>query len=417
MSIGWLTCIPAVLLPHSLCRFTTANAPANRQMPIALVVSCKAKKIKKIHSLENLIVLRMKIIIDTCILYEDFRLTKTKMRELCEIAKMTGDTVLLPKVVIEETKNKYHEMLIAARNKISKDLSDVKRLTDSIHTTTFDSGYVEKEFANYLLAFDAQMLKLGIKSIPVPDISHETLMMKAILKKKPFSESGNGYRDALIWESIKNFYIDLKSSSDLPIVFITSNPTDFCEKGSIHPDLQSELKELDLAIDKVIFMNSIEDFINRFYRDKLEILDLKMKFIEGSTETDSLKIEIEKDVFKFLEFRSFDIEELPLPQEYENPTVSSIYEDYEYTFKEFKKLSDSEIIISLTIEVTCELDVFIFKSDYLVMDEDTAPTIWDSDWNNHYFACSTETKIELDISLTIDKDTYEIISNDIDLVN
>jgi len=359
----------------------------------------------------------MKIIIDTCILYEDFRLTKTKMRELCEIAKMTGDTVLLPKVVIEETKNKYHEMLIAARNKISKDLSDVKRLTDSIHTTTFDSGYVEKEFANYLLAFDAQMLKLGIKSIPVPDISHETLMMKAILKKKPFSESGNGYRDALIWESIKNFYIDLKSSSDLPIVFITSNPTDFCEKGSIHPDLQSELKELDLAIDKVIFMNSIEDFINRFYRDKLEILDLKMKFIEGSTETDSLKIEIEKDVFKFLEFRSFDIEELPLPQEYENPTVSGIYEDYEYTFKEFKKLSDSEIIISLTIEVTCELDVFIFKSDYLVMDEDTAPTIWDSDWNNHYFACSTETKIELDISLTIDKDTYEIISNDIDLVN
>lgn len=359
----------------------------------------------------------MKIIIDTCILYEDFRLTKTKMRELCEIAKMTGDTVLLPKVVIEETKNKYHEMLIAARNKISKDLSDVKRLTDSIHTTTFDSDYVENEFANYLLAFDAQMLKLGIKSIPVPDISHETLMMKAILKKKPFSESGNGYRDALIWESIKKFYIELESDSDLPIVFITANPADFCEKGSIHPDLQSELKELGLAIDKVIFINSIEDFINRFYRDKLEILDLKLKFIEGSTETDSLKIEIEKDVFKFLEFRSFDPEDLPLPQEYENPTVSGIYEDYEYTFKEFKKLSDSEIIISLKIEVTCELDVFIFKSDYLVLDEDTAPTIWDSDWNNHYFACSTETKIELDISLTIDKDTYEIISNDIDLAN
>ena len=33
MFIGWLTCIPAVLLPHSLCRSTTANAPANRQCP------------------------------------------------------------------------------------------------------------------------------------------------------------------------------------------------------------------------------------------------------------------------------------------------------------------------------------------------------------------------------------------------
>jgi len=38
--------IPAVLLPHSLCRWATANAPANRQMPIALVVSGKAKKMK-----------------------------------------------------------------------------------------------------------------------------------------------------------------------------------------------------------------------------------------------------------------------------------------------------------------------------------------------------------------------------------
>jgi hypothetical protein len=42
--IGWLTCIPAVLLPHSPCRFMTANAPANRQMPIASVVTNKLKK-------------------------------------------------------------------------------------------------------------------------------------------------------------------------------------------------------------------------------------------------------------------------------------------------------------------------------------------------------------------------------------
>jgi hypothetical protein len=47
MFIGWLTCIPAVLLPHSLRRFTTANAPANRQMPIALGVSSHFKKEKK----------------------------------------------------------------------------------------------------------------------------------------------------------------------------------------------------------------------------------------------------------------------------------------------------------------------------------------------------------------------------------
>ena len=47
MFIGWLTCIPAVLHPHSLCRSTTANAPANRQMPIASVVRRHFRKKRK----------------------------------------------------------------------------------------------------------------------------------------------------------------------------------------------------------------------------------------------------------------------------------------------------------------------------------------------------------------------------------
>ena len=49
MGIGWLTCIPAVLLPHSPCRCATVNAPANRQMPIASVVRGHFKKNKKMN--------------------------------------------------------------------------------------------------------------------------------------------------------------------------------------------------------------------------------------------------------------------------------------------------------------------------------------------------------------------------------
>ena len=52
MFIGWLTCIPAVLLPHSLCRRATVNAPANRQMPIASVVMAYSRKTKTTQLLE-----------------------------------------------------------------------------------------------------------------------------------------------------------------------------------------------------------------------------------------------------------------------------------------------------------------------------------------------------------------------------
>ena len=44
MCIGWLTCIPAVLLTHSPLSFRDSECSANRQMPIASVVSGQAKK-------------------------------------------------------------------------------------------------------------------------------------------------------------------------------------------------------------------------------------------------------------------------------------------------------------------------------------------------------------------------------------
>ena len=55
MFIGWLTCIPAVLLPHSPFRFAKVNTPANRQMPIASVVMRQCiKKEDKCFSVDKL---------------------------------------------------------------------------------------------------------------------------------------------------------------------------------------------------------------------------------------------------------------------------------------------------------------------------------------------------------------------------
>jgi thiol-disulfide isomerase/thioredoxin len=70
MFIAWLTpiyrdklCIPAVLLPHSPCRFTTANAPANRQMPIASVFMAPIKKNASKKTFEFIIMKQYKLIL------------------------------------------------------------------------------------------------------------------------------------------------------------------------------------------------------------------------------------------------------------------------------------------------------------------------------------------------------------------
>lgn len=357
----------------------------------------------------------MYIIIDTCALYGDQKLIGSKIRALCEIAKISGDFVFLPEIVIEEINNIYHDNLTTALSSIDKELSDIKRLTGVTHTSTYNNDYLNKEFKEYLSTFSTQIRKLRIKRIPYPKTPHSVLAKKAVLKKKPFSESGKGYRDALIWENIKDIYSKIKNTDNSPLILITNNTKDFCEKGDLHPLLIAELADYDKKKKDIFIETEISSFITNYYNDKLEFVDFKTKFEDNDTELEDLKLNIEKQIFKFLEYRSFDFDESPFSSEYESPTVTDIHEDYAYYFQEFKLLSDKEILISLKVKVICTFDVFIFKSNYLVMDEDSAPKIWDNDWNEHYFACSEDNIVSLNILLIIERTTNELISIDIDL--
>ena len=73
----------------------------------------------------------MFIVIDTSSIFGDLRLTKAKIRTLCETARITGDTVYFPQVMIDEAKNIYHENLLSIKSKIEKDLSDFDFILNS----------------------------------------------------------------------------------------------------------------------------------------------------------------------------------------------------------------------------------------------------------------------------------------------
>ena len=72
---------------------------------------------------------------------------------------------------------------------------------------------------------------------------------------------------------------------------------------------------------------------------------------------------------------------------------------------------------SLTIDVECEFDFYIFKSDAICMDEDELPTIWDNDWNKHYMAASDTALVKLKMSLIVDAGFSEILSDDMEIVS
>ena len=75
---------------------------------------------------------------------------------------------------------------------------------------------ITKEKEEYAKFFYAQIRRLNINIIPYPSTSHKDLVSRDLARKRPFQESGKGYRDALIWESLLTICTKPNDLFDMP---------------------------------------------------------------------------------------------------------------------------------------------------------------------------------------------------------
>jgi predicted nucleic acid-binding protein len=362
----------------------------------------------------------MKVILDTNIIFSDFHLKGAKIKNLCESVKSTGGSVHIPAIVVDESINKYREKTQECKSKIDKSISDFKRLTGKeVGDSPISDEFISKEAEEYAEKFKKQLQKLGIKIIPYPSISHQELVKRDLARKKPFQESGKGYRDALIWESVKGVCEKPSSLFEVPkIIFVNKNHKDFCEDGLLHPDLKEDLVNNGINEDYIRVIEDIDIFIKEYIKPKQKILKNILDELNANKQYNEidLNIEIENRATEFLLHREFDYEESPFRQEFENPSVVSVYEP-SFTVTDVRQISEEEILVEIEIDIDCEFDFFIFKSDAICMDEDELPYIWNNDWNKHYMAASKTIPVKLKMSLIVDTAFSRILSDDMEIIN
>jgi hypothetical protein len=244
------------------------------------------------------------------------------------------------------------------------------------------------------------------------------LLERPLKRKKRITDLGKGYRDALIWEPVKGLVKPPKKLIEDPsVVLITANHKDFCGSDlTIHTDLIEELETLGLLTNLVVVVNDFDACIDKYYKSKLKILtDIRDDLIHGKYEDLDIKGKVSNLVFGFLENREFAPEDLGLPEEFENPSVTEIEETFIPIIEEVRVLSESEIIINGIVEVECTLDTFIFKADYYAMADKELPYIWDWDWNDHYFAGSIAKTLKFKFFLAANNSLKDSISSEIEL--
>lgn len=174
----------------------------------------------------------MQVILDTNIIVSDLYMKSSKFRLLFEFSKKIPFDILIPEVVIDEVIHKYSEMFKKQLLIYEKSISQLKPfLYGRNHDfLTFDITMQEESYRDYL---NDLVKNEKVKLIPYPETKHKSIVLHELSGKKPFKDSGAGYRDMLIIDSICEKFKFPEES----IIFISNNSNDFGIEPNFHEDL------------------------------------------------------------------------------------------------------------------------------------------------------------------------------------
>jgi predicted nucleic acid-binding protein len=174
--------------------------------------------------------------------------------------------LVAPKVVYIEVIAKYEAALDAAVKAEEKALRNLHRLTD-LDAEEHPAREVDSYVKDYTNRFTQRLADNNVRILEVPPIDVEGLVIKAAYRSRPFDANGNGFRDALVWESFLSAY---EVARHTRAVFITDD-NDFLaaeRQMGLHAELTERAESL--------LLGTVHHFLNvqGFVEDSYTIADV-----------------------------------------------------------------------------------------------------------------------------------------------
>lgn len=361
----------------------------------------------------------MKIILDSNIIVADFWMDSPAFLILLESSKAGNIDLYFPKVVVDEVKNKFRQRIAHAQSTINGEIGKLNRLTRLSIGKSLSESVMKKFVKKYEKHFDQVIKDNNITILPYPDTSHEYLARKARLKLKPFNENEKGYRDNLIWETIKKQLsaYDEELPATPEVIFITANYTDFGESEQLHNDLFTELEEEGFHPDGVFIYTSLKEYNEKVVKLSLAMAVSFQNKIKGE-KWEELGLKEYIDAHLYEEYNGSEIYHYHGLAPYANavPMVSGFNDDYKIGQVSVRKLNPKEYIVDIKIDLETELDYYIDKHDYYGSDELLDVSVIEEDWNDHVVAVSRTVDVPVEITVVVDS-KLECISIEIDKIN
>jgi hypothetical protein len=311
------------------------------------------------------------VFLDTSILFNDPFWQGNYAKQLRKAAYDSKVKIYISDVVILELKRNFEKS-------IDKEIFDINKVNQNLLKITrgfspYEPPNKEKlisEFNNFYEVFGKKsfhkILNYNNDIMPI-------IVEKAINRKKPFTESKTELKDAIIWETYKQY---IKHNGLNHCFLITSNTTDFCNPEKVKEKFFVLHDDLHKECDKIKISTSFQNFVKENY-DFLYYPEIEFKkWIEEEN--------IDEDyVYRLLWDNANDkvsneiqyhIEKLDADDFFKDQNFSIIGGYLDFGDINWYRCSDIEVdingayaIVSGNLQVSCNIQAYGYNS---VRDED-----------------------------------------------
>lgn len=298
----------------------------------------------------------MRVLVDTNIFCTDYRLSGTAFRVFLEAITRLGLTCCVPEIVRDELLAVHRRAMEEAAASIQKaerawlQLTGVKPKT-AIAPTDIDS--LAREYSRFI---DEQFSRAGARVLPYPDVPHRALVQRATSRRRPFNESGSGYRDALIWATL----LSLLESEPGPVAFVTNNTRDFGVTPALHPDLSADLP----AGRTVDLFNSLGQFNAARIVPHLEHLDTVLRQLEANAHPQfSLHAWVERELCDLLNVSEDGAHFVGLDPTHCHARACALKSISNVAVDDVRLLPSHDLLVLANVDVTVEVSVSADSND------------------------------------------------------
>jgi hypothetical protein len=293
---------------------------------------------------------------------------------------------------------------------------------------TISQESINEQLQKFKEQYEIELHAKNIKILPYPEVGHKSIVAKELNNKKPFKDSSKGYRDALIWETVKSELVPVKDLfEECQIQLLTRNTKDFADGNGLHQDLKDDLLTLGYGDNVVKLVTDCEEFFKDIIYPQFKELDRVKEAL--NTKGYYNRISVHNDIaqmfsVQFVEHILDAVDENGLPTYlplYCEGSYVELLEEPKVEIDSVIRLEDETVMIGCNVKISAEIGCSIEKSNLGDSYDDIHSHIMNYEQNKHYLEVLNHIELNVVANIRTTKAfskvlTTEIISRSIDFV-